>query len=215
MRNPRAAVARSTSLFLALVLLAPAGGAAELTRSDAERYLDHVKYLAAPERKGRGAGMPELEEAGRYVAEQFKAHGLQPGVDASSYLQPFSVTTGGKMGKGNRFVVKSKGGETSLNPGTDYVPVNFSTAGSFSGEVVFAGYGITADDFDYDDFTHFDVTDKIVVVLRYEPEELQEQAPGRTPRVLTPRPPDLESHQRPRSWRESGHPGQRQCRRRQ
>jgi len=178
LNSRRAAVTRYTSLFLALVLLAPAAGAAELTRSDATRYIDHVKYLAAPERKGRGAGMPELEEAGRYIAEQFKAYGLQPGVGGASFLQPFSVTTGGKMGEGNRFVVKAKTGETSLNPGTDYVPVNFSTAGSFSGEVVFAGYGITADEFDYDDFIHFDGTDKIVLVFRYEPKSCKSQRRG-------------------------------------
>ena len=133
MNSRRAAVARYTCFFLTLVLLAPSAEAAELTRSDAGRYIDHVKYLAAPERKGRGAGMPELEEAGRYIAEQFKAYGLQPGVGEASFLQPFSVTTGGKMGEGNRFVVETKAGETSLNPGTDYVPVNFSTAGSFLG----------------------------------------------------------------------------------
>lgn len=178
MNSRRAAVARYTCFLLSLVWLAPTAGAAELTRSDADRYIDHVKYLAAPALKGRGAGTPELEEAGRYIAEQFKTYGLQPGVDGTSYLQPFSVTTGGKMGEGNRFVVKSKTGETTLEPGTDYLPVNFSTSGSFSGEVVFAGYGITADEFNYDDFTHFDVTDKIVVVLRYEPESFKSQRRG-------------------------------------
>lgn len=178
MNSRRAAIARYTCFLLSLVWLAPSAGAAELTRSDAGRYIDHVKYLAAPALKGRGAGTPELEEAGRYIAEQFKTFGLQPGVDGASYLQPFSVTTGGKMGEGNRFVIKSKSGETTLEPGTDYLPVNFSTSGSFSGEVVFAGYGITADEFNYDDFTHFDVTDKIVVVLRYEPESFKSQRRG-------------------------------------
>jgi len=178
LNSRRAAAARYTSFFLALVLLVPAAGAAELTRSDAVRYIDHVKYLAAPERKGRGAGMPELEEAGRYIAEQFKAYGLQPGSDGTSYLQPFSVTTGGKMGEGNRFVVKSKSRETALKPGTDYGPINFSSAGSFSGQVVFAGYGITADEFGYDDFTHFDVTDKVVVILRYEPKSFKSKRRG-------------------------------------
>ena len=35
--------------------------------------------------------------------------------------------------------------------------------------MVFAGYGATANEFNYDDFSGVDVKDKIVVLLRYEP----------------------------------------------
>ena len=35
--------------------------------------------------------------------------------------------------------------------------------------MVFAGYGVTADEYQYDDYASIDVKDKIVVVLRYEP----------------------------------------------
>jgi hypothetical protein len=35
--------------------------------------------------------------------------------------------------------------------------------------VAFAGYGVSADELEYDDYVHFDVKDKIVVLLRYEP----------------------------------------------
>ena len=54
--------------------------------------------------------------------------------------------------------------------------------GSVSGPVVFAGYGATADEFGYDDYAHLDVKDKIVVVLRYEPDKFEEKSghPGRT-----------------------------------
>ena len=169
MKSRRSTAARYVSLCLAAVLFVPVAGAAELARPDAARYLDHVKYLAAPELKGRGAGMPELEEAGRYIAEQFRNYGLQPGMNGTSFLQPFTVTTGGRMGAENRFLVKSGAGETSLEPGQDYAPVNFSSSGLFEGQVVFAGYGISSDEFGYDDYFHFDVSGKVVVVLRYEP----------------------------------------------
>jgi hypothetical protein len=47
---------------------------------------------------------------------------------------------------------------------------------------VFAGYGITAGEFHYDDYAGLDVKDKIVVVLRYEPPSFGEKtgAPGGT-----------------------------------
>ncbi|MDA1313913.1 MAG: M28 family peptidase [Acidobacteria bacterium] len=173
-----AVTARLCALLLALVLCGLPSSGAELGHSDPGRYIEHVKWLAAPERKGRGAGMPELEEAGRYIADEFRAYGLRPGVDGTSFLQPFQVTTGGRMGPDNRFIVTTAAGEMALKPSTDYLPINFSSAGSFAGEVVFAGYGISAEEFDYDDYTHFDVTDKIVMVLRYEPGSFKQKRRG-------------------------------------
>ena len=41
--------------------------------------------------------------------------------------------------------------------------------GTISSEVVFAGYGITAPEFEWDDYADLDVTDKVVLVLRREP----------------------------------------------
>jgi aminopeptidase N len=54
--------------------------------------LEHVAWLAAPEREGRGLGTKGLEAAGDYVAAQFKAMGLRPGGDGGSYFQSFSAT---------------------------------------------------------------------------------------------------------------------------
>ena len=178
MKTLNAAVARLVTFALACLLCVSPSVGAELRRADSEQYIEHVKWLSAPERRGRGAGMPELEEAGRYIAEAFGRYGLEPTVDGTSFLQPFRVTTGGRMGDDNSFVVHTSAGETALKPGTDYVPLNFSSAGSFAGAVVFAGYGISADEFGYDDYTHFDVTDKVVVVLRYEPATFKKKRRG-------------------------------------
>jgi len=52
---------------------------------------DHVAYLASPELKGRGLGSPGLDEAAQYVADRFKAYGLEPGGDAGTYFQRFTV----------------------------------------------------------------------------------------------------------------------------
>jgi aminopeptidase YwaD len=49
------------------------------------------------------------------------------------------------------------------------VPFSFSASGEVAGPVVFAGYGVTAPEFGYDDYSHLDAKDKIVLVLRYEP----------------------------------------------
>ena len=138
-------------------------------KADEARYIEHVKFLASPELKGRAAGTPGLERAAAYIADQFKRTGLEPGAGGHSYLQPYTVTTGARMGSNNRLAVRAGGSEHGLKLGEDYVPVNFSSAGSASGPLVFAGYGASASEFGYDDYTHLDVKDKIVLVLRYEP----------------------------------------------
>ena len=148
---------------------------AKLDGVDPDRYVEHVRFLAAPEMKGRGAGTPELEQAAAYIAGQFRDLGLEPAGGEGSYRQPFVVTTGASMGPRNRFVVRLEGSELTLEPGQDYVPVSFSSAGFLTGGVVFAGYGVSAPEFEYDDYFHLDVTDKIVVVLRYEPEQFAEK----------------------------------------
>jgi len=57
----------------------------------------------------------------------------------------------------------------ALKSKQDFVPFSFSSSGSAHGPLVFAGYGATADEFQYDDYAGIDVKDKIVILLRYEP----------------------------------------------
>jgi hypothetical protein len=142
-----------------------------------ERYLNHIKFLASPEMRGRESGSPELEKAAQYIANQFKADGLKP-LDGKSYLQAFEVTTSAKLGKANRFDFVPKPGEEAhaLQTGKDFVPFNFSAHGKSSGGVVFAGYGITAPEYNYDDYAGVDVQGKFVLVLAHEPQEFNEKS---------------------------------------
>ena len=58
---------------------------------------------------------------------------------------------------------------------TDFMPLSFSRNGVVEGEVVFVGYGLTVPGemgVGYDAYAGIDVTDKIVVALRYVPEEV-------------------------------------------
>src|SRR5471030_576153 len=92
----------------ALALLAVA---ATDSSFDAGRYLQHIRYLASPELKGRATGSPELEKAARYIEDQFRDAGLHPPPGAKGFRQPFQVTTSAKLGRANRVEI-SAGGET-------------------------------------------------------------------------------------------------------
>jgi hypothetical protein len=119
--------------------------------------------------EGRGPGTKGLEKASKYIEQRYRSLHLQP-AGTSGYLQPFTVTTGAKLKSDNELVVVNGASRTPLHINQDFEPVSFSSSASFTGPIVFAGYGATADEFHYDDYAGLDVKDKIVLVLRYEPE---------------------------------------------
>ena len=135
-----------------------------------DAYLAHVKYLASPELKGRATGSPELEKAASYIASQFQSFGVKP-VPGSPYEQAFTTTVGAHMGATNRLETTDGGRTTALPLRDGFIPFSFSSSGTVSAPVVFVGYGITANEYHYDDYAGVDVKDKIVLLIRHEPQE--------------------------------------------
>ncbi len=142
---------------------------------DPSLYLDDVKFLASPELRGRGTGSPELEKAADFIGGKFREFGLKP-ADGKSFYQSFSVVVGATLGKDNRFQFTQDGRPATLRCPEDFVPLNISSSGKLAGAVVFAGYGITAPEYHYDDYAGLDAKGKIVVVLRHEPQENDEHS---------------------------------------
>lgn len=52
-----------------------------------QKMMDHIKYLASEEMKGRGLGTPELDVAAKYIADKFQEYGLEN--IGGSYYQQF------------------------------------------------------------------------------------------------------------------------------
>lgn len=151
------------------------GGTAGTAHIDSQQYLQHIKFLTSPELKGRATGTPELEKAAQYIAAQFRSFGLQP-VGDDGYLQSYPVTTNARLGRGNHFDYSTGGRTTSLKFQDEFTPFNFSSKTKLSAGVVFAGYGITAPEYNYDDYAGIDVKDKLVLILRHEPQEYDEKS---------------------------------------
>jgi hypothetical protein len=148
----------------------------ERPRVAADRLQSHVDFLASPKMKGRAAGTPENDRAAEYIARAFSQAGLQPAY-GKSFFQPFRVTVGAGLGKNNQAITHAGGEARPLKLHQDYVPLNLSDNGTERLSLVFAGYGITADEFKYDDYLHLDVAGKAVIVLRHEPQEDDEKSP--------------------------------------
>ena len=72
--------------------LEPRRALAELPPVFSEQKLgEHVAFLAARERDGRGIGTAGLDAAAEYVAAQFAAIGLVPGGDGGGWFQSFTT----------------------------------------------------------------------------------------------------------------------------
>ncbi|MBI3895793.1 MAG: M28 family peptidase [Acidobacteria bacterium] len=140
------------------------------------RWLADVKYLASDQMKGRGDGSPELDLAADYIAEQFRKAGLEP--LASGYFQPFEAVVGADLGTENSLVLLGTP-DRSYRLNQDFVPLTFSDSGNQTGPLAFAGYGITAPEYQYDDYAGIDVRGKAVIVLRHEPQEDDANSPFR------------------------------------
>ena len=159
----------------ALAGLAVAAWAQAPAAINPEAYLAHVKYLASPELKGRATGSPELEKAASYIASQFQSFGVKP-VPGSTYEQAFTTTVGAHLGATNRLNVTDDGKTAALPLRDGFIPFSFSSSGTVSAPVVFVGYGITANEYHYDDYAGVDVKGKIVLLVRHEPQENDEKS---------------------------------------
>lgn len=152
-----------------LVLLAGSAIAASVGGSP-DSYREDVKFLASPALKGRGDGTPELDKAADFIARKFKEFGLKP-VGGKSYFQDFQLQTSARLGKHNELQLRAGGKKSNLKLKQDFLPFSFASNGKVMAPVVFAGYGITAPEFQYDDYAGLDVKGKIVLLLRHEPTE--------------------------------------------
>jgi hypothetical protein len=130
----------------------------------------HVKYLASDALEGRLTASAGAEKAAAYIAAEFRRYGLKPVGEDAGYFQRFPFVAGIRLGKGNRFEVTIGDKVTPYAVGGDFMPMAFSAEGPVEGEMVFAGYGISAPDLNHDDYAGLDVKGRIVLVLRYTPD---------------------------------------------
>src|SRR5688572_26244753 len=146
---------------------------------DPQALLEHIKVLAADEVQGRGNGSAGLERAGDYIAQQFKAAGLQPAGANGDWFQPFGLTAGLRIADGNTLVIRAGTQDVRLSLGESYFPLAVTASDDVSGysmdltgvPIVFGGYGIAAPSADYDDYARLDVTGKAVLIFSHEPQE--------------------------------------------
>src|SRR5688500_11558551 len=71
-----------------------------------DRLLEHIKFLASDDLKGRGNGTEGLERAADYIARTFKDAGLEPGGNDGTWFQPFELIAGLTVGRNNELTIE-------------------------------------------------------------------------------------------------------------
>ncbi len=158
-------------------LAEPASTAEDATTTAVTRLASDLQYLSSDALEGRDVGSEGIALAGEFIAQRFRELGLETQLFDGSPFQEFTIPGPSELGPAERNTLKFEGtdvAEPSL--GSDFTALSLGANGVFSGELVFAGYGITAPELGYDDYANLDVAGKVVIVLRKEPQQNQEDS---------------------------------------
>ncbi|QDU96760.1 M20/M25/M40 family metallo-hydrolase [Lignipirellula cremea] len=159
-----------------LACLAPALSAAENIADS--RLANTARYLSSDELAGRGVGEKGIDQAAEFIAAEFKKMGLKTDLIEGAPYQKFTITIEAVQGPPEQnkltLVGPAKDGkpqQVELTLGQDFTPLAIGGSSVLDAPLVFVGYGITAADLEYDEYANLDVKDKIVIILRKEPQQ--------------------------------------------
>src|ERR1700687_1673194 len=138
---------------------------------DAEKIRAHVKFLASDLLEGRGTGQRGGDIAAEYIATQFELYGLKPGAENGAYFQDVPMM-GVKTLEATSFrLVPANGEAVSLKNLDDFVTNNESQTetADIDAPIVFVGYGITAPEYQWNDYKGVGLKGKVALLFVNEP----------------------------------------------
>jgi Zn-dependent M28 family amino/carboxypeptidase len=145
---------------------------AQLPRVDTAKILEHIKTLSADDMDGRSPGTAGEDKAVAYIESQFKAIGLKPGNPDGTFIQKVPLV--GITGVNRQPLTFTKGGkQVELKWKDEVVAWSKHVAPLASvqdSDVIFAGYGVEAPEYNWNDFKNTDVKGKTIVVLVNDPQ---------------------------------------------
>ncbi len=124
----------------------------------------HLRFLAAPEFKGRVTPSPEGDIAARYIAETARRIGLKP-LLPDGFFQNIPVDERIIKVPGSYLKLNNAQGEKTFELLEDFGVGRLYKPGKSAGNVVFLGYGLEAPKLGWNDYAGIDVKGKIVVIL--------------------------------------------------
>src|SRR5215472_14897165 len=136
-----------------------------------ENIEQHVRFLSHDLLEGRGTGQRGGDIAAEYIATQFALYGLKPAGDNGTYMQKVPMVGVTPAPETTFAFVAANGQTTALKPLDEYVAYNETQTPQveIDAPIVFVGYGISAPEYNWDDYKGVDVAGKVLLMLVNEP----------------------------------------------
>lgn len=135
-----------------------------------KNFQNYMRALTSDEFEGRAPTTPGGRKTVAFIEEEFRRIGLKP-ANGQSYLQtvPLVEVTAKNF---SPLMLKSEGKQVSFSFPEDFVIGTsrlYENIELKDSELVFAGYGIVAPEYGWDDYKNIDVRGKTVLVLINDP----------------------------------------------
>ena len=174
---------RLMQLTLAAILLATAYLAAEKTNTvppaaqkiadafNTNRMKADLQFLSSDLLEGRGTGQRGGDIAAAYIATQFQQAGLKPAGEKGTYMQEVPLLGLITSPETTLKLVPSKGDPMPLRYLDDFIAnaLTHKSEEIINAPLVFVGYGITAPEFGWNDYSGIDPKGKVVLALVNDP----------------------------------------------
>jgi Zn-dependent M28 family amino/carboxypeptidase len=166
------------SLFLAAAaMILPASAVAQDATFDEAKLREHIRTLSDDSFEGRGPATAGETKTVQYLTQQFQAAGLQPGGELVNGQRQWTQRV--PLLKSDHVSAPQVSVQTAAGPMAFAQGEQISVRSPTNGQqqfaltnvpIVFAGYGVTAPERQWDDFKDVDVRGKIIVVLVNDPD---------------------------------------------
>jgi hypothetical protein len=162
--------------LISFVLLFPSGLISQTYIPNPESLVlirCNLEYLASDKLEGREATTRGEDLAAEFISNKLLEYGVLPFGDNGTYYQDFQVDVKEVDSSSIIELISVDNSESEFTVGDDFY---LSTAilpseeyNNIKSEIVFAGFGITAADYNHDDYENLDVSGKVVLIYRDTP----------------------------------------------
>lgn len=132
----------------------------------------NLYYLASDELEGRETTTRGEILSSMFIASELEKYGILPFGDNGTYFQKFPVLET-KFAGTSSITLYGDSGEEVIEAGDDFLFIKFILPDNkYAGnkyDLVFAGFGLTAEETAYDDYKNIDARNKVVIVKSGEP----------------------------------------------
>jgi Zn-dependent M28 family amino/carboxypeptidase len=148
----------------------PGAPSAALGSFSGERLLNHIRMLSSDEFEGRAPGSKGEQLTIKYMEDQFRAAGLEPGNPDGTYLQSVPLV-GITPDPAMKLALAGHGKTLEPKFPDDFVAWSkrVTETSTVDADLLFVGYGVQAPEFEWDDFKGADIKGKILVELINDP----------------------------------------------